>query len=81
MWLYGLGLSALLFVIVLLATNSDCEPYLFKVFFGLLTSNFLQLLSPYVGFALAMAWIYLIADEVVDVVIMLGAVTDLSHQV
>jgi solute carrier family 24 (sodium/potassium/calcium exchanger), member 6 len=37
--------------------------------------------ASYVGFVLSVAWIYVIANEVVDVVSMIGVMAGVSHEV
>ncbi|CAJ0580700.1 unnamed protein product, partial [Mesorhabditis spiculigera] len=68
LWAYALAISALLIVLLLIFTTVKDEPRFYKQ------------LSSYAGFLMSIAWIYIIANEVVGVVTMLGVISQLSHE-
>ncbi|CAD6190402.1 unnamed protein product [Caenorhabditis auriculariae] len=69
LWAYALGLSVILITLVSIFTTLGKEPKFYKEVYS------------YAGFLMAIAWIYLISSEVVNVVTMLGVVSKISHEV
>ncbi|CAI4229079.1 unnamed protein product [Auanema sp. JU1783] len=69
LWLYGLILSVILVVLVIIFTKFTEEPRFYKEVYS------------YLGFIMAIAWIYMAAAEVVNVVTMIGIISGIPHEV
>ncbi|CAD5221025.1 unnamed protein product [Bursaphelenchus okinawaensis] len=69
LWIYITVLSTVMALIILLTTSEDREPLLYRY------------IQPYASFAVSVAWIYWMAAEIVNVVMMIGVVSRVSHVV
>ncbi|CAJ0941493.1 unnamed protein product, partial [Mesorhabditis belari] len=68
LWAYALVFSLIVEILLILYTTVQHEPRFYKQ------------LSSYAGFLMSISWIYLVANEVVSVVTMLGVISQLSHE-
>ncbi|ULT88486.1 hypothetical protein L3Y34_007589 [Caenorhabditis briggsae] len=68
LWLYGLGVSAVLALVAMYFLPLSKEPKYYKEVYS------------YLGFLMSIAWIYATSNEIVSVVTMIGVVTGLSME-
>ncbi|RCN41529.1 Sodium/calcium exchanger protein [Ancylostoma caninum] len=69
LYAYALILSAVVVALLAIFTSIDTQPRYYKEF------------ASYIGFLMSISWIYFISSEVVNVVTMLGVVSQISHEV
>ncbi|KAI6241534.1 Sodium/calcium exchanger protein [Aphelenchoides fujianensis] len=69
LWMLALGLSAILALLLVVFTDTKRPP------------RFYRKVTSYVGFVASTAWIYAIAAEVVDVVLMIGIISTISFDI
>ncbi|CAJ0597871.1 unnamed protein product [Cylicocyclus nassatus] len=69
LYAYALILSAIIIVLLAIFTSIDKQPRYYKEF------------ASYLGFVMALSWIYIISSEVVSVVTMIGVISQLSHEI
>ncbi|KAI6236117.1 putative sodium/calcium exchanger 7 (Na(+)/Ca(2+)-exchange protein 7) [Aphelenchoides besseyi] len=67
LWVYSLVVSALVAIPIAIFTKQSTEP------------KYLKYILPYVGFLVAVSWVYALAAEIVNVVMMFGVVSRVSH--
>jgi sodium/potassium/calcium exchanger 6 len=67
LWVYVLGLSAIGSLLIFVFTSRNIEPTLYRI------------LVPYAGFTIAIAWVFGLAAEMINVVMMFGVVSRVSH--
>ncbi|KIH52220.1 hypothetical protein ANCDUO_17680, partial [Ancylostoma duodenale] len=68
LYAYALILSAVVVALLAIFTSIDTQPRYYKEF------------ASYIGFLMSISWIYFISSEVVNVVTMLGVVSQISHE-
>ncbi|CAI5453636.1 unnamed protein product [Caenorhabditis angaria] len=68
LWLYGLGVSALLAALAIIFTPLNREQRWYKEVYS------------YLGFLMSIAWIYVTSNEIIGVITMIGVVTGLSQE-
>ncbi|KAL6727804.1 hypothetical protein Aduo_009648 [Ancylostoma duodenale] len=69
LYAYALILSVVVVALLAIFTSIDTQPRYYKEF------------ASYIGFLMSISWIYFISSEVVNVVTMLGVVSQISHEV
>ncbi|KAI6187473.1 putative sodium/calcium exchanger 7 (Na(+)/Ca(2+)-exchange protein 7) [Aphelenchoides besseyi] len=67
LWVYSLVASAFVAIPIAIFTKQSMEP------------KYLKYILPYVGFLVAVSWVYALAAEIVNVVMMFGVVSRVSH--
>ncbi|KAI6176256.1 putative sodium/calcium exchanger 7 (Na(+)/Ca(2+)-exchange protein 7) [Aphelenchoides bicaudatus] len=66
-WVYSLGVSAIAALLLAIFTSKNVEPSLYKY------------LIPYIAFTVAISWVFALAAEMVNVVMLFGVVSRISH--
>ncbi|CAD5227853.1 unnamed protein product [Bursaphelenchus xylophilus] len=69
LWVYCFVVSTILAIAVYIITSEDKEP------------KYLKYIQPYTSFIVSVAWVYWMAAEIVNVVMMIGVVSRISHVV
>uniref|UniRef100_A0A1I7XQS3 Na_Ca_ex domain-containing protein n=1 Tax=Heterorhabditis bacteriophora TaxID=37862 RepID=A0A1I7XQS3_HETBA len=69
LFVYAFVISAVIVMLLICFTSMSKEPKYYKE------------LSSYIGFIMSISWIYFISSEVVNIVTMLGVISQISHEV